>query len=58
MVLLGFPRSCAINLLPTETFCISLSQNNWEENYVHVISLEKVLIIQGSVQWDIEIHYF
>lgn len=37
MAFLGFPRSCAINLSPTETFCISFSQNNWEENYVHVI---------------------
>lgn len=39
MVFLGFPRSCAVNLPPTETFCVSLSQNNWEENYVHVISV-------------------
>lgn len=39
MVFLGYPGSCAINLSPTETFCISFSQNNWEENYVHVISV-------------------
>lgn len=32
-------QSGAVNLPPTATFCISLSQNNWEENYVHVISV-------------------
>lgn len=39
MVFLGFTRSCAVNLSPTENFCICFSQNNWEENYVHVISV-------------------
>ena len=37
-VLPDSPRSCAVNHPLTEAFCISLSQNNWEENYVHVIS--------------------
>lgn len=38
-VLPDSPRSWAVNHPLTEAFCISLSQNNWEENYVHVISV-------------------
>lgn len=58
MVILGFPRSCAINLSPTETFCIFFSQNNWEENYVHVISVGENANNSASGQQDTEIHYF
>lgn len=58
MVFLGFPRSCAIILSPPKPSVYPSPRIIGKKIMFMLFQLEKVLIIQGSVQWDLEIHYF